>query len=148
MLGVIGLHMKVHRHLRATGSPQSIKVKNVTGLPSVAVTYGFSHDQSFTHTHSHRPLTCFSVLIWSAHVGIHVVRRSRTNGMKFMTNYNWFNKSHQFFTKKNLKLDSTKYFLSLTSSLFIYLSTQHCSFGFDFTCFNSLPPYLRKSSCE
>lgn len=50
MLGVIGLHMKVHRHLRATGSPQSIKVKNVTGLPGVAITYGFSHDQSFTHT--------------------------------------------------------------------------------------------------
>lgn len=50
--GVISLHMKVHRHLRATGSRQSIKVKNVTGLHGVAITYGFSHDQSFTRTHA------------------------------------------------------------------------------------------------
>lgn len=51
MLGVIGLHMKVHRHLRATGSPQSIKVKNVTGLPGVAITYGFSMIKA-SHTHT------------------------------------------------------------------------------------------------
>lgn len=73
-VGVIGLHMKVQRHLRATGSPQSIKVKNVTGLRGVAITYGFSHDQSCadTHTQAHtrRDLTCFLVLIWSAYVGI------------------------------------------------------------------------------
>lgn len=103
-VGVIGLHMKVHRHLRATGSLQSIKVKNVTGLHGVAITYGCSHDQSFIHAHTQahtrRDLTCFLVLIWSAHVGILVVKQSGNNGMKFMTNCNSFNKPHQIFTKK------------------------------------------------
>lgn len=64
-VGVISLHMKVPHHLRATGSPQPIKVKNVTGLHGVAVTYGFSHDQSFTHTGTH---TQRSVLLLSANL--------------------------------------------------------------------------------
>lgn len=110
------MHMKVHRHLRATGSPQSIKVKNVTGLPGVAITYGSSHDQSFTHTHTHSALTCFSVLIWSALLGIHVVKRSVTNGMKFTTNCDWFNQPlSQFFTK-NPSIRKNIFFLSQVRS--------------------------------
>lgn len=50
MLGIVGQHMKVHHHPRATRSRQSIKVKNVTGLLSVSITYGIGDDQSLTHT--------------------------------------------------------------------------------------------------
>lgn len=66
-VGVIGLHMKVHRHLRATGSTQSIKVKNVTGLHGVAITYGFSHDQSFTRIHTQRSDLLLSANLVSSH---------------------------------------------------------------------------------
>lgn len=40
---------------------------------------------SHTHTHSVQPVAV-SVLIWSAYTGVHAVKWSITNGMKFMTN--------------------------------------------------------------